>query len=70
MFYYAQAIGLDERSVMRATNGAFKIGIRFANFNRQRRLLSSVRAALSSAKIRSARSEVASCRSYGMITAC
>lgn len=35
MFYYAQAIGLDEKSIMRATNGAFKVGIRFANFNRQ-----------------------------------
>jgi len=35
MFYYAQAIGLDEKSILRATNGAYKIGIRFANFNRQ-----------------------------------
>lgn len=35
MFYYAQAIGLDEKSFMRGTNAAYKTGIRFANFNRQ-----------------------------------
>jgi len=35
MTYYALAIGLDEKSFMRASNAAYKVGIRFANFNRQ-----------------------------------
>lgn len=35
MFYFAQALGLDEKSLLRASNGAFKVGIRFANFNRE-----------------------------------
>ncbi|HEY0685568.1 MAG TPA: tryptophan halogenase family protein [Steroidobacter sp.] len=35
MFHFARALGLDEKSLLRASNGAFKVGIRFCNFNRQ-----------------------------------
>jgi tryptophan halogenase len=35
MKYFQNALGLDEKSMVRASNAAFKIGIRFANFNRK-----------------------------------
>jgi hypothetical protein len=34
MHYFQQAIGLDEKLFMRASNAAYKIAIRFVNFNR------------------------------------
>lgn len=34
MHYFHSAIGHDEKGFMRASNGAYKIGIRFENFNR------------------------------------
>lgn len=35
MHYFHSAIGHDEKGFMRASNGAYKIGIRFENFNRR-----------------------------------
>ena len=35
MHYFHSAIGHDEKAFMRASNGAYKIGIRFENFNRR-----------------------------------
>src|SRR5689334_1255027 len=34
MHYFQQYLGIDERSFMRASNGAYKIAIRFENFSR------------------------------------
>ncbi|HET7085479.1 MAG TPA: tryptophan halogenase family protein [Rhizomicrobium sp.] len=34
MHYFQRFLGIDERSFMRASNGAYKIAIRFENFNR------------------------------------
>jgi hypothetical protein len=34
MHYFQRAVGLDEKAFMRASNAAFKIAIRFVNFNR------------------------------------
>src|SRR5215471_16131277 len=34
MHYFHEAVGLNERAFMRASNAAYKLAIRFVNFNR------------------------------------